>query len=69
MKWTGNITLKMDDKEDTYSPGTIEVEKYSEAGIALTFVSKEGRGKAVIRLSPEEFIELIECCNAIYQLC
>jgi len=59
-KWTGNMTLKMDEKEDTYSPGTVEVKKYTEVGIALEFTSKEGRGKATIRFSPEYCKTLIK---------
>jgi len=30
MKWSGNITLEMDGKEDTYSPGSIEVDRYQK---------------------------------------
>ena len=60
MEWSGNITLKMDDREDTYSSGTMEVERYSEPGIALKFSSKEGRAKAVIRLGPEDSKKLIK---------
>lgn len=59
-KMTGNITLKMDEKEDTYIPGIMKVERYSDAGISLTFTSKEKRGKAIIRFSPEECKILIK---------
>lgn len=34
--WTGNITMKIDGKEDTYSPaGSVTVERYSEGAYTL----------------------------------
>ena len=54
MKRSGNITLEMDGKEDTYSPGSIEVDRYEEQAIALKVSSGDGRAKAVIRFSPQE---------------
>ncbi len=59
MKWSGNITLKMDGKEDTYSPGSIEVDRYEEESIALKVTSGDDRAKAVIRFSVQECRALI----------
>ena len=54
MKWTGDITLEMDGKEDTYSPGSIEVDRYGDEPIALKVTSGDERAKAVIRFSVQE---------------
>ncbi|GAH80082.1 unnamed protein product [marine sediment metagenome] len=59
MKWSGNITLKMDGKEDTYSPGSIEVDRYGDEAIALNTTSGDERAKAVIRFSVRECKALI----------
>jgi len=58
--WSGNITLKMEGNEDTFSPGVMEVERYSDAGVALRFTSKDERAKAIIRFSPQECKTLIK---------
>jgi len=54
MKWSGNITLEMDGKEDIYSPGSIEVDRYGDESIALKVTSGDERAKAVIRFSVQE---------------
>jgi len=59
MKWAGNLTLKMDEKEDTYSPGSIEAERYAEDAIALKLSSSDNRGIVTVRLSKEECKNLI----------
>jgi len=59
MKWSGNITLEMDGKEDTYSPGSIEVDRYEVEAIALKVTSGDERAKAVIRFSVQECRALI----------
>ncbi|MBA7572048.1 hypothetical protein ES708_13823 [subsurface metagenome] len=59
MKWSGNITLEMDGKEDTYSPGSIEVDRYEVEAIALKVTSEDERAKAVIRFSAQECRALI----------
>ena len=59
-KWSGNLTLQMDEKVDTYSPGAMEVEWRSEKAVHLTFSSMEGRAKVVIRLSPKDCKTLIK---------
>jgi hypothetical protein len=60
MKWHGNLTLKMGDKEDTYSPSTLETERYSESGIAIKSTSLDGRGTAILHMTPSECKELIK---------
>ncbi len=59
MKWSGNITLEMDGKEDTYSPGSIEVDRYEVEAISLKATSGDERAKAVIRFSVQECRALI----------
>ena len=59
MKWSGNITLEMDGKEDTYSPGSIEVDRYEVEAFALKVTSEDERAKAVIRFSFQECRALI----------
>ena len=60
MKWTGNITVRINNEQDTYSPGIVEVERYSEFGVALKFESHGGRVEVVVRMSPEECKKLSE---------
>lgn len=60
MKWTGNITIKIEDKEATYSPDTIDVERYSDVGISLKFKTLEKRAEVTVRLSPKECKSLID---------
>ena len=57
--WQGNITLKMDEREDTYSPGSTEVERYGEDAIALKLSGGEGRANVVLRFSKGDCKELI----------
>mgnify|MGYP001139754334 CR=1 FL=1 len=57
--WQGNMTLKMNGKEDTYSPGPIEVKKYAENAIALKFTEKDGRASALVRMSRADCKALI----------
>lgn len=60
LAWHGNMTVKMDDKEDTYSPvGDIEVEQYSDTGFALKIVSGEGRCTVIMRMTKENCREMI----------
>ena len=59
MKWNGNITLEMDGKEDTYSPGSIEIDRYGVESIALKATSGDERAIAVIRFSAQECKALI----------
>jgi len=59
MKWSGNITLEMDGNEDTYSSGSIEVDRYQVESIALKVTSGDERAKAVIRFSVQECRALI----------
>jgi len=66
MKWSGNITLEMDGNWDTYSPGSIEVDRYEGESIALKVTSGDKRGKVIIRLSVQEFRALItELINSL----
>ena len=66
MKWSGNITLEMDGKGDTYSPGSIEVDRYEVESIALKMTSGDERAKAVIRFSVQECRALItELINSL----
>ena len=53
------MTLEMDGKEDTYSPGSIELERYGEKSIGLKATSGDKRAIAVIRFSVQECIGLI----------
>jgi hypothetical protein len=57
--WQGNVTLKMDEKEDTYSPGSIEVERYGEDAIALKLSGGEGRASVVLRFTKGDCKALI----------
>ncbi len=66
MRWSGNITLEMDGNEDTYSPGSIEVDRYRDEAIALKVTSGDERAKAVIRFSMQECRALItELINSL----
>jgi len=59
--WSGNITLKMDENEATYSPvGSVEVEKYSEVGFALKIEAGEGRCSVIMRMDREDCKEIIK---------
>lgn len=59
--WSGNITLKMDEKEDTYSPvGSIEVERYGEKAFALKIVGGDGRCSVIMRMGQEDCVEMIK---------
>jgi hypothetical protein len=60
MKWTGNITIKVEDKEDTYPPDAIDVERYSDKGISLKFKTLGKRAEVTVRMNPEECKSLIE---------
>jgi len=59
MMWSGNITLKMDEKEDTYLLDSIEVERYAKDALALKITTKRQRAKAVIPLSRQECKSLV----------
>ena len=52
--------LKMDEKEDTYSPGTIEVERYGEDAIALRLGGREGRANVILSFTKGDCKELIK---------
>ena len=54
MMWSGNITLKVDEKEDTYLLDSIDVEKHAENALALKITTKGQRAKAIIPLSRQE---------------
>jgi len=61
--WDGNITLRIDEKEDTFSPeGSIEVEKYGKEpeAFALKIVGGNGRCSVVVRMGREDCKELIK---------
>jgi hypothetical protein len=60
MKWAGNITIKVEGKEDTYPPDAIDVERYSDEGISLKFKTLGRRAEVTVRLSPEECKSLME---------
>jgi len=69
VKWDGNMTLKMDGREDTFGPGSMEVERYEEEAIALKATSRDGRGSAVIRFSRQDGKKLInELTLRVYKL-
>ena len=53
------MTLEMDGKEDTYSPGSIELDLYKSGVIALKVTSGDERAKAVMRFTTEECKALI----------
>lgn len=57
--WQGNITLKMDEREDTYSPGSIEVERYGEDAIALKVIGGQERASVVLRFTKVDCKELM----------
>jgi len=59
MMWSGKITLKMDDKEETYLLDSIEVKRYAKDALALEITSKNQRAKAVIPLSRQECKRLV----------
>ena len=59
MMWSGNITLKMDEKEDTYSLDSIEVKRHAKDTLALEITGKDQRAKAVIPLSRQECKSLV----------
>lgn len=59
MRWSRNIQLKMDEKEDTYLPDSIEVERYADNSIVLEIISRGQRAKAVISLSRQECKSLL----------
>jgi hypothetical protein len=58
--WSGNITLKIDDKEDTYLLDSTEVKRYAKDAVALKITSKEQWIKAVIPLSRQECKRLVD---------
>lgn len=58
MKWTGNLTLKMDEKEDTYGPGSIQVERY-EGEFKLKLTDVDDRAGATAQLNKDELKTLI----------
>lgn len=61
LAWQGNVTVKMDEKEDTYSPlGDIEVEQYSDVGFALKIAGGEGRCSVIMRMTKEDCKEMIK---------
>ena len=59
MMWSGNITLKVDDKEETYLLDSIEVKQYAKDALALEITRKNQRAKAVIPLSRQECKSLV----------
>ena len=60
MMWSGNITLKMEEKEATYSLDSIEVKRHAKDALALEITTKGRRAKAVIPLSRQECKSLVE---------
>lgn len=58
-RWTGNITLKMDEKEDTYASGSTEVERYGDNAIAFKVTAGEGRARAATRFTRRDCKALI----------
>ena len=66
--WSGNITLRMDEKEDTYGPvGSIEMEKYSEEpeAFALKIAGGGGRCRVIMRMGREDCKELIKKIESV----
>jgi hypothetical protein len=59
MMWSGNVTLRMDEKEATYLLDSIEVKRHAKDALALEITGKEQRAKAVIPLSRQECKSLI----------
>lgn len=59
MIWSGNIKLKMGEKEGTYSLDSIEVKRYAKDAFALEITSKNQRAKAIIPLSRQECKSLV----------
>ena len=59
MMWSGNITLKMEEKEATYSLDSIEVKRHAKDALALEITSKGQRAKAIIPLSRQECKRLV----------
>lgn len=60
MKWSGgNITVRIDDKEDTYSPGAMEAEQYSDGAFSLKVTDDQGKYTVVVRMNKEELKELM----------
>lgn len=60
--WMGNITIKMDGKEETYSPvGSVTVEKYSEEGAyALKIMGGDGSCSVIMRMGKKDCKEIIK---------
>lgn len=64
--WSGNITLRMDEKEDTYSPvGSMEIEKYGEDAFRLKIVGGEGRCSATMRMNRKDCEEIMRKFKAV----
>lgn len=60
MKWSsGNITVRIDDKEDTYSLGAMEAEQYSDGAFSLKVTDDQGKYTVVVRMNKEDLIELM----------
>ena len=59
MMWSGNITLKGDEKEDTYLLDSIDVEKHAENALALKITTEGQRAKVIIPLSRQECKSLV----------
>ncbi|GAI56840.1 unnamed protein product [marine sediment metagenome] len=59
MKWTGNLTLKMDEKEDTYGPGSIQVERYAGEFFKLKLTDVDNRAGATAQFNKDELKTLI----------
>lgn len=55
----GNLTLKIEKREDTFSLNNIEVVKYGENAVSLTLPSGDGRAMAKVRFSKEDVKDLI----------
>ena len=61
MKWTGNLTLRMGGKEDTYSPGSIQIKEYKSDPVALEFLSHDEQdGAAIARFNLEEWNNFVK---------
>lgn len=59
MMWSGNMTLKMDEKEDTYFLNSIDVEKQADNALALKITTKGQRAKVIVPLSRQECKRLV----------
>ena len=58
MQWQGNITIRLRGHEDTYPPGTIEIEKYDNNFYMLKIDGGNSIYSTIVRLNRDELQKL-----------